>query len=354
MVYDAFQQRPQVREVPDPVCPPHGAVVRVEATGLCRSDWHGWMGHDDDITVPHVPGHEFAGTIVETGATVSDAWNVGERVTAPFINACGDCPQCRAGDHQVCDHQTQPGFTRWGSFAERAVVDHAEVNLVRIPDAVDIATAASLGCRFATAYRAVVEHGGLRDLHVRPWIAVHGCGGVGLSAVMIAASYGASVVAVDISERALARARELGAVAVVNGGATDVPDTIRDITGGGAHVSLDALGHTSTFQNSVNCLRKRGRHVQVGLLLADHGTQAVAMGPVVANELELVGSHGMAAHAYPRMLREIADGQLNPDLLLGQELSLDEGVDALMAMSAGSPSGVTILRPPRSHTNPRP
>nr|WP_035812966.1 zinc-dependent alcohol dehydrogenase family protein [Jiangella gansuensis] len=342
MVYEKFRERPMVRGVPSPSCPPAGAIIRVQATGLCRSDWHAWMGHDDDVTVPHVPGHELAGTLAEVGPEVT-GWRIGDRVTTPFVCACGSCERCRAGDHQVCDRQTQPGFTHWGSFAELVAIEHAEVNLVRVPDGVDIATAASLGCRFATAYRAVVAQGRVHD---GAWVAVHGCGGLGLSAVMIAAARGAQVVAVDVTGPALELARRAGATVVVDGSAEpDVAAAVRDATGGGAHVSIDALGCTTTFQNSLRGLRKRGRHVQAGLLLAEHATQAVAMGPVVANELEILGSHGMAAHDYPPMLAEIAAGTLRPELLIGRELTLEDGVDALLAMSHGSPAGVTILRP---------
>src|SRR3954447_9620902 len=117
VLYQAFRVPPAVVEVAEPAPAPDGVVVRVEATGLCRSDWHGWMGHDADIVPPHVPGHEFAGTIAELGRDVP-GWHIGDRVTAPFVCACGVCPPCRAGDHQVCDAQEQPGFTYWGSFAE--------------------------------------------------------------------------------------------------------------------------------------------------------------------------------------------------------------------------------------------
>jgi D-arabinose 1-dehydrogenase-like Zn-dependent alcohol dehydrogenase len=344
MVYERFRERPVVRDVPMPACPPGGAVVRVEATGLCRSDWHGWMGHDDDVTVPHVPGHEFAGVLADVAPEVADqGWRPGDRVTAPFVCACGDCDRCRAGDHQVCDRQTQPGFTHWGSFAEYVAIEHAAVNLVRLPESVDFATAAGLGCRFATAYRAVVQQG---RVAAGEWVAVHGCGGLGLSAVMIAAAHGARVVAVDVAAPALELARTVGAAVTVDASdGTGVVAAVRAATGTGAHLSLDALGSTTTFRNSVGGLRKRGRHVQAGLLLGGHATPAVAMGPVVANELELLGSHGMAAHHYPAMLAEIAAGTLRPELLLGRELSLDDGVDALLAMSDGSPTGVTILRP---------
>jgi D-arabinose 1-dehydrogenase-like Zn-dependent alcohol dehydrogenase len=204
VVYEAFGDAPAVRTVADPTPAPHGAVIAVEATGLCRSDWHGWMGHDPDIRrFPHVPGHELAGVVAAVGADVT-RWAPGDRVTVPFVCACGTCAQCAAGDHQICDRQTQPGFTHWGSFAELTAIDWADVNLVALPDELDADTAAALGCRFATAYRAVLQVGRVR---AGEWVAVHGCGGVGLSAVMIAVAAGARVVAVDVSEPALRAAR---------------------------------------------------------------------------------------------------------------------------------------------------
>lgn len=342
MLFDGYGQRPRITEVPAPACPPDGALLQVRATGLCRSDWHGWMGHDPDVTLPHVPGHEFAGVIAELGTEVTGGFRLGDRVTAPFVNACGRCARCLEGDHQVCERQAQPGVTFWGSFAEYVVVRHADVNLVPVPDGIDFATAAGLGCRFGTAYRAVLDVGRVSE---GAWVAVHGCGGLGRSAVLIAAAHGARVIAVDTEASALRAARQLGATAVVDGATEDVPTAIRDLTGGGAEVSLDALGHTVTFTNSLACLRRRGRHVQVGLLLAAHADQRVPMGPVLSGELEILGSHGMAAHAYPRMLAEISAGTLRPDQLIGQQLTLEEGIDALTALSRSSPEGITILRP---------
>lgn len=187
LVYDAFKGPLVVREVPEPVAPEHGVVIDVAATGICRSDWHGWQGHDADIQVfPHIPGHELAGTISSVGAQVT-RWKVGDRVTAPFVNACGACPQCDEGEHQVCSRQTQPGFTRWGSFAERVIIDQADLNVVALPDSLDMVTAASLGCRYATSFRAVRQ---IARVQFDEWVVVHGCGGVGLSAVQIAAALG--------------------------------------------------------------------------------------------------------------------------------------------------------------------
>jgi D-arabinose 1-dehydrogenase-like Zn-dependent alcohol dehydrogenase len=334
VVYEAFGELPRIENVPDPSPAPHGAVLRVEATGLCRSDWHGWMGHDPDIRrFPHVPGHELAGVVEAVGDQVARC-APGDRVTVPFVCACGACRQCLAGQHQVCDRQTQPGFTHWGSFAQFTAVDWADVNLVALPDELDSEAAAALGCRFATAYRAVLQVGRVRG---GEWVAVHGCGGVGLSAVMIAAAVGARVIAVDISEPALSRAREAGAELAVPVG-TD----IRELTDGGAHAALDAIGSEAACAASIAGLRKRGRHVQVGLL---PDPPRVAMDLVITRELQLLGSHGMAAHAYFEMLGLVQAGRLRPGQLVSSRIALEQAPQALVAMTDNSPVGITVIRP---------
>ncbi|MEW9529692.1 zinc-dependent alcohol dehydrogenase family protein [Microbispora sp. NPDC049125] len=364
VVYEAFGGEPRVREVADPAVPVDGAVIRVEATGLCRSDWHGWMGHDPDITAfPHVPGHELAGVVEAVGRDVTGP-RPGDRVTVPFICACGRCRECASGNQQVCERQTQPGFTHWGSFAERVAVGHADVNLIRLPGGMDFPTAAGLGCRFATAFRAVVAQG---RIGAGEWLAVHGCGGVGLSAVMIGVAAGARVVAVDVSPAALELAAGLGAAELVqiapyapgepdgiggrqgrdepgeHGGPRDAAAWVREVTGGGAHVSLDALGSPGTCAASVGSLRRRGRHVQVGLL---PGETVLPMGRVIAHELEILGSHGMAAHAYPPMLDMIAAGTLRPGLLVTRTIGLDDAPAALTGLGgpAAAP-GITVIVP---------
>jgi alcohol dehydrogenase len=314
------------------------------ATGLCRSDWHGWMGHDPDVQPPHVPGHEFAGVIEAVGKDVSK-WQPGARVTLPFVCGCGSCTQCASGNHQVCDYQIQPGITHWGAFAEYVAVDYADVNLVRLPDSLDFVTAASLGCRFVTAFRAVVDQG---KVSAGQWLAVHGCGGVGLSAIMIGRALGARVVAVDIDDDKLAFAKAMGAEAVINAShvtnhVTKVAESIRDITDGGAHVSIDALGSTVTCVGSIHSLRKRGKHVQVGLMVADHRSPAVPMDRVIFNELELLGSHGIQAHRYPALLAMIEAGTLKPNLLLGRTISLEEAITELPNMKNFVGTGMTVI-----------
>jgi alcohol dehydrogenase len=340
MYYEQFGAAPEIRTLPDPTPTNAGVVISVKATGLCRSDWHGWMGHDPDIRLPHVPGHELAGTIAAVGRDVR-RFKVGDRVTVPFVSGCGHCMECRSGNQQVCEEQFQPGFTHWGSFAEYVAVDYADQNLVHLPEEISYETAASLGCRFATSFRAVVDQGRLQG---GEWLAVHGCGGVGLSAIMIGAALGANVVAIDIAEDKLALAKALGAtVAIDSRSVADVSEAVREVTGGGAHVSVDALGHPQTCCNSILNLRRRGRHVQVGLMLADHATPAIPMARVIAHELEIYGSHGMQSWRYDAMLRMILSGKLSPDRLIGRRITLSEAAPALATMDSFRENGISII-----------
>ncbi|WTM18196.1 alcohol dehydrogenase catalytic domain-containing protein [Isoptericola halotolerans] len=354
LTFDRFGGPLTVRELPPPSAPDGGVVVQVHATGLCLSDWHAWAGHDPDITTfPHVPGHELAGTVAAVGTGVG-RWRVGDRVTAPFVGGCGRCSWCRAGESQVCPDQTQPGFTHHGSYAEQVVLHAADHNLVALPEDVTAVAAASLGCRFATAYRAVVHRARVRPGEL---VAVVGAGGVGLSAVMVAAAHGARVVAVDRSADALRAARDAGAEhTVLADGTTDVAAQVLAASDGGTHVGIDAAGSEATCAVSVHGLRRRGRHVQVGLMPAAAGAgetggagghPRVPMDRVIAYELDLLGSHGMAAADYPEMLALVADGSLRPQDLVGRVVGLDEAARLLPSMRDEPRSGMTVLDPRR-------
>lgn len=339
LVYEAFSALPSIQQVPDPTPENHGVVVKVMATGVCLSDWHGWKGHDPDIRLPHVPGHELAGIIAAVGKDVT-RWKVGDRMTVPFVSGCGICPECRSGNQQICDSQFQPGFTHWGSFAQYVGIHYADDNLVSLPETIDFATAASLGCRFGTSFRAVVDQGKVSG---GQWVAVHGCGGVGLSAIMIASALGAQVIAIDIAEDKLALAKALGAVATVDARSADVVASVMELTQGGAHVSIDALGHPQTCFNSVSNLRKRGKHIQVGLMVGEHSAPKIPMGRVIGRELEIYGSHGMQAHRYDAMLAMIEAGRLAPEKLIGSTISLEQSIDVLMQMDRYNNKGVTVI-----------
>ncbi|WP_033295786.1 zinc-binding dehydrogenase [Amycolatopsis jejuensis] len=343
VVIEEFGVLPEVREVPDPVVPDGGVVIAVEATGVCRSDWHTWQGHDEAVRLPHVAGHELAGRIVASGV---ENHPIGTRVTVPFVCACGCCAQCAKGDQQICDNEFQPGATHWGSFAELVAIEHAQANLVALPDEMSSAEAAALGCRFGTAFRAVFRQGGVR---AGQWVSVYGCGGVGISVVLLAAAAGAKVVAVDVSPQARALAERSGAVLSVDAAAFDGPEAlaayVRERTEGGTHVSLDCLGSPATCAASVGSLRKRGRHVQAGLMPPGQGVPPIPMHRVIGGELEIVGTHGLQAHEYPELLGIVEQSGIDLTGLIGTRIGLDDVPGALAVMSDPVPvrAGVTVV-----------
>jgi alcohol dehydrogenase len=336
--FTQFKGPLEIKDIPVPTATNDGVVIKVEATGLCRSDWHAWMGHDSDIVLPHVPGHEFAGVISEIGIQVSK-FKVGDRVTAPFVCGCGKCQYCLRGDAQVCPTQTQPGFTGFGSFAEYVAINNADFNLIHIPAEVSFATAAALGCRFATSYRGLNKRAKVKSGET---VAIFGCGGVGLSAIMIAKAQGANVYAIDINDDALEIAASLGAQ-TINSKNTDPVAFLQNL--GGAHVAVDALGSEATAGASVLSLARGGRHLQLGLLLTPSGLTAMPMARVIAWELDLLGSHGMAAVDYPEMLALVASGVLNPSLLVKREVNLEVGAQALADLNNQQQGGITIIKP---------
>jgi alcohol dehydrogenase len=342
VIFREFKGPLRVESLPDPAPAPDGVVLAVARTGVCRSDWHGWQGHDSDVVLPHVPGHELAGEVVAVGADVR-AFRVGDRVTVPFVSGCGRCPPCGRGDPQVCDAQFQPGFTAWGSFAEYVALRYADRNLVRLPESVGYDAAASLGCRFTTSYRALVQ---LAELKAGETVAVFGCGGVGLSAVMIARALDARAIAIDLDPAKLELARELGAAHTLDVRAQpDIASAVRELTQGGADVSIDALGSELTLAQSVAALRKRGRHVQVGLLVGEKCDPRVPMNLVLARELALFGSHGIASVSYGDVFELIARRAIPLERMIERTLPLEAAPARLADMASFAGVGISLIDP---------
>lgn len=348
LVMHEFKGALPVEEIADPICPSSGVVVGVEACGVCRSDHHAWMGKDANTRLPHVLGHEFAGRVLEVGPEVR-SFKVGDRVTAPFLLGCGTCSHCRRAEPTICDSQTVMGFTAWGAFAERMALPHADYNLVKLPEFLDFATAAGMGCRVTTSFRAVVERGNLRP---GEWLSVHGCGGIGLSAIMIAAALGAQILAVDVNPEALALAKAMGANVCLNAKDFDSPEAlgmaIREHCDGGAHLALDALGITPTMHASLYGLRKLGRQVQIGKPAGAHANPNLPLLDLIyLRQLSMAGTRGMAASGFPALFDMISAGRLDPSRLVSKTIGLSEVGAALSAMDGGegqSPQvGVTVV-----------
>ncbi len=339
--YENFKGPITIAQLPDPTPGDNEVIVQVKATGLCRSDWHGWQGHDSDIHLPHVPGHELSGIVVATGKDIRK-WRKDDRVTVPFCIGCGSCIQCINGQQQICDQYYQPGFTGWGSFAEYVRLPYADENLVRLPENMDFVTAAVLGCRFITSWRGLTVQGALK---AGDFIAIHGCGGIGLSAIMIASACGAIPIAIDIDQGKLDFAKTIGAAYTINAlNIIQIPEAVINLTKGGAHVSVDAFGSRVTCQNSIRCLRKQGKHIQLGLMAGSEANPPIPMHEVIAKELQLIGSHGMQAHQYPKMMEWISTGKMHPEKLLGRIISLEESCQELTDLNNFRHTGVTVIR----------
>jgi len=341
-VLEAFREPLVIREVPDPEVPRDGAVIRTMANGICRSDWHAWAEHwPGFLKLPHVLGHEMCGVVEEVGPQARHI-RPGDRVIVPFSGGEGSCPWCRTGLSNICDHPVMPGFRSWGGFAERVAVANADLNLVALPESVDFVAGAGLGCRFMTSFHGLTARARLQP---GEWVVVYGCGGVGLSAVEIARAMGAGVIGVDISDEKLAKARELGAEHVVNSKEVGRPEkAVRDLTGGGAHVSVDALGIQATCSAAIKSLRKRGRHVQIGMTdNAAGGDLLVPVDTVIAYEIDIRGSKGMPPQAFPEMLRMVASGRLDPARLVTRRVSLEEAGGVLASMGSFDTLGFAVI-----------
>jgi D-arabinose 1-dehydrogenase-like Zn-dependent alcohol dehydrogenase len=343
-VLEAIRKPLAVRDMPDPQCPVNGAIIRVEANGICRTDWHLWTGDWSWVGIvlpmPHVMGHEFCGVIEEVGPETK-RWKKGDRVIIPFSQGEGTCDWCRSGHQNICDTPLVPGVAYWGGYGRYVGVPNADVNLVSLPESVPFVDAASMGCRYMTAFHAIVDQGNVR---AGEWVAVHGCGGVGLSAVQIAAAQGANVIAVDVADDKLEAAKKEGAAHVINASKDEPIGAIMGLTGGGAHVSIDALGVAATCRNSVMSVRKRGRHVQVGLTSgAEKGEIALPIDIIVLKEIQILGSLGMQAPHFAGMLRMVEAGRLNPGKLVTKTIGLEEASTVLEAMDKYQTLGVTVI-----------
>jgi len=342
-VITELRRPPVVQELPDPTPGPGDAVIRVEACGVCRSDWHFWQGDWTwlglEPSLPMVLGHEFGGVVEAVGSGVR-SFKPGDRVTVPFHLACGRCEYCYSGRSNLCG-QGIYGAALHGGYASKVLIPNADANLVRLPEGVDALSAAALGCRYMTAYHGVVDRAGIRP---GEWIAVFGAGGVGLSAVQIANAVGARVIAVDISDEKLARAKEEGAEAVVNAATAPAPEAIQEITGGGAAVTVDALGSPNTAVPALLSLVKGGRHVQIGLTGRDEkGLIPLPVDVITFRELQVIGSLGCPTTSYKGLLDLVATERLNPRRLVSRTIALEEVGDTLAAMSDFNTVGFTVI-----------
>jgi alcohol dehydrogenase len=346
-VFTDFGEPLDVRDVDAPDADDDGVVVELEACGICRSDWHGWIGdwawRGVDFDEGHIFGHEPAGTVIEVGDDVENV-REGDHVAVPFNLGDGTCQLCKNGHSNVCENRMGLGFAEeaQGAWAEEVHVPWADHNIVRLPDGVSSVDMAGLGCRFMTSFHALAHRA---DVGAGDWLAVHGCGGIGLSAVHIGDALGANVIAVDLTDEKLDIAEDLGAVERVNASeADDVPGAIADITDGGADVSVDALGIPTTCRNSINCLDTTGQHVQIGMTTKEEeGEVTIPLDNMVLNEIEFIGSLGMQPPRYDEIFRMVDRGSLDPSLVVSDRVGLDGISEKLDLMTDFETIGIPVV-----------
>ncbi|MFB6211291.1 MAG: alcohol dehydrogenase catalytic domain-containing protein [Halobacteriales archaeon] len=346
-VLEAHGEPLSIEDVSEPQLAPHGVIVSVEACGICRSDWHAWQGHHswvgDRVDPGQILGHEPAGRVVEVGEQVSSL-TAGDFVAIPFNLGDGTCPHCRRGRTNYCENLSGLGFSMavQGAWAEQVHVPYAEHNAIRLPDGVAAADVAALGCRFMTAYNGL-EH--RADLGAGDWVAVHGCGGVGLSAIHVVDALGGRPIAVDIDPEALALADELGAEATVNAAeANAVPEVVRSIADGGVDIAVDALGIAETCRNAIDCLGTRGTHLQLGLSTeAERGEIALPTDVIAMQGIDVLGSRGMPPVRYTELFGLIESGAIDPGALVTQTVELDAVSDRLQAMTTYDTVGIEVI-----------
>ncbi|WP_259518777.1 zinc-dependent alcohol dehydrogenase family protein [Halanaeroarchaeum sp. HSR-CO] len=332
---------------PDPG--PDGVVVQTEACGVCRSDWHTWRGDWEWLGVQtqkgQILGHEPAGRVVEVGEDVTQ-FETGDLVTNPFNLSDGTCRHCRAGRSNICESAVPMGLVPFqqGAFAEYYPVPNADHNLVALPEGVDPVAVAGLGCRFATAFHGIVHR---VDLTAGDWVAVHGCGGVGLSAIHVADALGGNVVAVDLNEENLEKARDLGADRTVQvPEVDDVAAAVRSETpdGRGVDIAVDALGIAETTRNSLASLDKGGQHLQIGLTTAEEGgTVSIPVDQMVADEVDFYGSYGMPTHEYEEIFQMMAEDKIDPGAVVTDRIALDDVPETIEKLDEFSTVGIPVV-----------
>ena len=332
-------QKLAIRDVPDAEPGPLGALIRVMANGVCRSDWHAWIG-DIKRDYPMIIGHEMVGIVEEVMPGVT-RFKKGDRVVVPFSGSDGTCVHCQRGSAHLCDNPIIPGKTYSGGYGEYVGVTLADRNLVPLPDEVSFTEGAALGCRFMTSFHGLVDRA---EIRAGEWVVVYGCGGIGLSAINIAASLGCRVIGVDVNPGNLELAKVMGASFVINSRETKPVEAVMEITKGGADVAVDALGIAETCVSAMLSLAKSGRHLQIGITTKkEAGYVSLPVDIMVYKELKMIGSIGMSPHRYASMIPMVVQKQLTPGKMVSREISLSEVETNFESMTKSATTGTFVV-----------
>jgi alcohol dehydrogenase len=324
----------QIAVEPPQLRPGH-ALLEVLTCGVCFSDVktsRGRMPFSDELTLPHIPGHEICARVLRSDPPVMAPGTV---VVVYHLWPCRRCSRCRAGVEQLClDPHGWTGFRTPGGFQNRMVAPLDRLTVV--PPQIDPVHAAPLTCAVGTAYRAVATRGG-----VAPGgrVAVIGLGGVGIHALQIARALGAQAVGIDVSARALEAARELGLDALRADDSAVEEQVLRTSGDDGLDAVVDTVGTEETLGRAFRLVRPGGRIVAVGYSIASRIDLPTPR--FVLEEVELVGSRYVGMDELSRAISLVAEGLVKP--VVDRVLPLTAVNEGLEALEAGEVVGRVVL-----------
>jgi 6-hydroxycyclohex-1-ene-1-carbonyl-CoA dehydrogenase len=316
----------ELRIVPRPTPGPGELLVGIVACGLCHSDLH-YLDHGTPTfkAPPLILGHEISGTVVDAGPGVSPQ-RIGEGVVLSSISTCGACIACRTGRENQCAEQRMIGNSVDGGLTEYVVWPARDA--FTVPPELPLEDASVIADALTTAYHAVVRRG---RLVAGETVAIFGCGGVGLSAVQVAALTGARVIAIDIDPKKLALARAFGAELTYDAKDPDLVKALKRATVGGPDLAIEAIGKPEVQEQALSVIRTGGRLVLLGFAAKPMSVQG---GRVTFRELEIIGTLGCRNVDFPVVIDLVRRGKLAITPLVSHRHRLEEvnaGFDALRA-----------------------
>src|SRR3954471_954003 len=336
MVVTAYDAPLVARDLSAPELRPGHALLEVLTCGVCFSDIkiaRGRMPFSAALPLPHVPGHEICARVLETDP--AGALEPGTMVVVHNVWPGRGCARCRAGQENICRApEVRAGFTEPGGFVERMVAPIDR--LTPVPPGIDAVHAAPLTCALGTAYRSVLTRG---RVAAGTRVVVIGLGGVGLHALQVAHAVGALAIGLDVSDRAIGAAHELGLDARRGDAAGIEAELLAASDGEAADVVVDTVGRDATIRQGERLVRPGGRIVAVGY--AVDTSFAVPAARFVLEEVELIGSRYVQRDELARAIRLVADGRVR--MVVDRVTPLEQANDALAALEANEVVGRVVL-----------
>jgi L-iditol 2-dehydrogenase len=332
----------EVADVEEPEVGSEDVLIQVEACGICGSDIHGYDGSTGRRIPPLIMGHEAAGIVVETGENVTDLRN-GTRVTFDSMVSCGKCDFCNSGTINLCDNRMVLGvscgeYRRHGALAQRICVPRRIV--YALPDGLPFEHAALIEAVSVAVHAANVTPVQSGDTAI-----VIGSGMIGLLAIQAIRSAGADrVIAVDLNDKRLQVAEQVGADVTLRSDECDVPATVQELTAGrGADIAIEVVGATPTVNAAIESVRKGGHVTLVGNVSPQ---VEIPLQSIVTREISLQGTCGCNGE-YPQCIELMESGAIDVAPLITAKIALDEGPAWFDRLHAGDPEQMKVVVQPQ-------